>query len=160
MVDARDLKSLGSNFPCRFKSGRPHQEFWPAFLARTRNLAISDILMKLNAMAQRAIVRSATKRCDIARRRPCAPSRRYRAGRASRTGGAPNCRWRAARTISTPCVSNIIAGCDRAPSRLTQPTNQTNSRTVWRIYRCQVFVVIFVCAYLCVWMLGIIMPAL
>src|SRR5271156_3672091 len=24
MVDARDLKSLGSNFPCRFKSGRPH----------------------------------------------------------------------------------------------------------------------------------------
>ena len=25
MVDARDLKSLGSNFPCRFKSGRPHQ---------------------------------------------------------------------------------------------------------------------------------------
>jgi hypothetical protein len=26
MVDARDLKSLGSNFPCRFKSGRPHQE--------------------------------------------------------------------------------------------------------------------------------------
>jgi hypothetical protein len=29
MVDARDLKSLGSNFPCRFKSGRPHQAFWP-----------------------------------------------------------------------------------------------------------------------------------
>ena len=26
MVDARDLKSLGSNFPCRFKSGRPHQQ--------------------------------------------------------------------------------------------------------------------------------------
>jgi hypothetical protein len=27
MVDARDLKSLGSNFPCRFKSGRPHHKF-------------------------------------------------------------------------------------------------------------------------------------
>ena len=26
MVDARDLKSLGSNFPCRFKSGRPHHQ--------------------------------------------------------------------------------------------------------------------------------------
>jgi hypothetical protein len=26
MVDARDLKSLGSNFPCRFKSGRPHHK--------------------------------------------------------------------------------------------------------------------------------------
>jgi hypothetical protein len=23
---ARDLKSLGSNFPCRFKSGRPHHK--------------------------------------------------------------------------------------------------------------------------------------
>src|SRR5580698_941700 len=42
MVDARDLKSLGSNFPCRFKSGRPHQALhctfdnrisplWPVF---------------------------------------------------------------------------------------------------------------------------------
>jgi protein PhnA len=25
LVDARDLKSLGSQEPCRFKSGRPHQ---------------------------------------------------------------------------------------------------------------------------------------
>jgi hypothetical protein len=29
MVDARDLKSLGSNIPCRFKSGRPHQHSQP-----------------------------------------------------------------------------------------------------------------------------------
>ena len=35
MVDARDLKSLGSNFPCRFKSGRPHQPSPPMSSRRT-----------------------------------------------------------------------------------------------------------------------------